>query len=212
MSNGGFTGRLYQLCEWITRLAYANILWLFFTAAGLIVFGLFPATQALFAVARKWVLKETEIPVFATFWRRYKEDFVQSNGLGYVLLFFATLLFVDLYYLRINPTTHLGLFYYPLLFLALFFLLAACYAFPIFVHYEIRLWQVLKNAFLITILHPLENVLAAVSLAAVFYLFSVVPGLIPFFCPVLPAVILTIYCQHMFKKVEKKQTAAKKDQ
>ncbi|BDG36084.1 DUF624 domain-containing protein [Saccharococcus caldoxylosilyticus] len=56
MPSGLLDGKLYRVCEWITRLACINILWMLFTLAGLIVFGIAPATVALFTIVRKWLV------------------------------------------------------------------------------------------------------------------------------------------------------------
>ena len=62
----------YRFCEWVMRLAYLNLLWIGFTLAGAVIFGLAPATAAMFAVTRQWTLGKTDVPVFQTFFGRLK--------------------------------------------------------------------------------------------------------------------------------------------
>jgi uncharacterized membrane protein YesL len=42
------TKPIVTLCDWVAKLAYVNLLWFLFTAAGLLIFGFMPATVALF--------------------------------------------------------------------------------------------------------------------------------------------------------------------
>ncbi len=75
MQMGGIMGGFYRVSEWIMRFAYVNILWGLFTLAGLVLFGFMPATVAMFTVIRKWLMGETDIPVFKTFFASFKKRF-----------------------------------------------------------------------------------------------------------------------------------------
>ncbi|MFL6556498.1 MAG: YesL family protein, partial [Bacillus sp. (in: firmicutes)] len=75
-------GKLFTFCEWFMRLAYVNLLWFFFSLAGLVLLGIMPATVALFTIVRKWQLKETDLPIWKTFLSVYRQEFKKSNGLG----------------------------------------------------------------------------------------------------------------------------------
>ncbi len=55
---------LNKAFEWITKIAYLNLLWLGFTLLGLIIFGIFPATAATFTVARKWVTGYPDVAIY----------------------------------------------------------------------------------------------------------------------------------------------------
>jgi uncharacterized membrane protein YesL len=110
----GIMGGFYRISEWIMRLSVINVLWVlcsipvfFLLLAGLtsqsadafvqmipllaivVPFTLFPATSAMFAVARKWVTGEEDVPLLKTFFRGYKENYIQSmvGGIIFVLIF-----------------------------------------------------------------------------------------------------------------------------
>lgn len=68
------------------NLILLNILWVAFTLLGLVIFGLFPATIALFAVIRKWILENEDTPILQEFIKRYKAEFKMANVIG--ILFF----------------------------------------------------------------------------------------------------------------------------
>lgn len=78
----GIMGGFYRISEWIMRFAYVNILWIAFTLIGLVFLGFFPATASLFAVVRKWIQGNNEVPIFSFFWTNYKSSFLKSNILG----------------------------------------------------------------------------------------------------------------------------------
>ncbi len=50
---GGWKGKLYWVVEWITLLAVLQLLWTGLTLLGLVLFGISPATVAMFTTLRK---------------------------------------------------------------------------------------------------------------------------------------------------------------
>jgi uncharacterized membrane protein YesL len=64
------------------KLAYLNLLWIVFSVGGLIVFGSIPASVSLFTIVRKWLInKETDLPIFHTFFQNYKNEFLNQISL-----------------------------------------------------------------------------------------------------------------------------------
>lgn len=171
----------YRICIWVTRFVYLNLLWLLFIIVGLVVFGAIPATTSMFAVVRKWVMGETEIPIFKTFWQSYRKEFIKANILGYLLILIGYILYIDLQYVRFEE----GIFFriIGLIILSMFFLyfIVLLYVFPLFVHFETKTMQYLKWALIIGVTHPVLTVLMAVGLAVVYFLVSsAIPGLLMF--------------------------------
>src|SRR5690625_103963 len=105
-------GFLYTIMEWITRLAYLNILWIFFSLLCLFIFGLAPATVAVYTVARRWVMGDTDIKVFPTFWNTYKSGFLNANLNMWPLILVGYILYIDFQYLAIFE----NILYYVMLF------------------------------------------------------------------------------------------------
>ena len=120
---GKTMGKLFTLCEWVMKLAYVNLLWFLFSIGGLIIFGVFPATVALFTIVRKWIVKETELPIWRTFLTVFLKEFKSSNKLGLVFIFSGIFLTFDVFYIR----TIEGLFQFiliiPLLIIAAVYLM-----------------------------------------------------------------------------------------
>lgn len=203
-----FMGGFYSFMESVTRFLYVNILWIGFSLLGLILFGFFPATTAMFTVVRKWIVKGTDIPIFTTFWKTYKTEFIKSNILGLILCIIGYILYLDLSIVRDTENSLIHLAYYPLLLVILIYALSVLYVFPVFVHFETKFLYVLRNALLITITHPLLTFLMGITVVIVYIITFFVPILILLFAGSITAFILMWYSNFAFIKVQqKKQTA-----
>lgn len=82
MADKSMIGGIYTVMEWISRFVYLQFLWAMFTVVGLIGFGFFPATLTMFAVTRKWIRGQTDIPLFPVFKQLYKKDFLKFTYRG----------------------------------------------------------------------------------------------------------------------------------
>ncbi|WP_407272014.1 YesL family protein [Radiobacillus sp. PE A8.2] len=212
----GWAGTFYRISDWVFKLAYVNILWMCFTLIGLVLFGFFPATTAMFALIRKWLMGEEDLPVFKTFWSYYKKEFKKSNKLGFVVVIIGLILYVDL---QIIPTGSLPFVILKWLLMALLvvFLIMLIYMFPIYVHFDFPFAQYIKYPILMSIVAPLQTVLLLISSYLVYLIMMTVPGLIPFFggsalCFVWTWIILNYLHrvqQKQFEKEEEKEMKAK---
>jgi uncharacterized membrane protein YesL len=204
MEASGLMGVFYRFSERIMRLAYANLLWIFFTAIGLVVLGGFPSTIALFTLVRKWVMGETDLPVFKTYWKSYRDEFVKGNVYGYSLLIIGYIIYVDLKYFQSNNSIFYSLLSYFIFVLFIIYILTMLYFFPVFVHFELKKAHFLKQSLLIMVLQPVGTILMVIGALAVYYLMLYVPGLIPFFAASLMAYVLMWIAFRVFTRLEKK--------
>ncbi|GFN30235.1 YesL family protein [Paenibacillus xylaniclasticus] len=205
MEMKGLMGGMYRISEWVMRLAVTNILWaicsipflffvlsaLFFSTDGevqlsmlytslvFVPFTLFPATAALFTVTRKWVMGEVDVPLFKTFFRGYKENYVQSmvGGLLYTVAYAIILIDFKVYWDQPN----MQLISY--LFVGFLFILVVSMFnfFSMIVHYHMKTIQLLKNSILITIGKPFRSISTLFMAAIVFYVSLQFTFLFPFF-------------------------------
>lgn len=177
-----FAAGYYRVCTWIMRFAYLNLLWICFSIVGLVVFGTFPATIAMFAVVRKWVMGETDIPVFQTFWKSYRTEFLKGNLLCYLLLAVGYFLYLDLQYVRLQEGLLFQILSYSILSLTFLYLVILLYVLPMFVHFNTKTFQYVKWSLIIGVTHPVLTVIMAVALGVTYYIVSTaVPGLFLFF-------------------------------
>ncbi|WP_339321564.1 DUF624 domain-containing protein [Paenibacillus sp. FSL W8-0194] len=201
----GAMGGIYRLTEWITRFAYSNILWLvcsspffFFLVTRLMVTGvneslqmnwamgivapftLFPATAALFAVVRKWVMGDPDVKIFSLFFRSYKENYKQSmiGGIFYVLLLVIMMVDYTVYMTQFKNMQIIGI---VMLILLIVLFVSLFNFFSMIVHYHMNIRQIMKNAVLITIIRPFRVIATVLGSAVVLFIGSKYPALIFFF-------------------------------
>lgn len=197
--------RAYAATLWISKFAYLNVLWIGFSLVGLVVLGFFPATVAMFVVVRKWLLGDTDIPVFGTFWSTYKAEFIKSNGLGLILGVVGVLIVLDLFFIRNLGGSFVRAIQIPIYLFIFAAVMTLLYIFPVFVHYELKIVHMIKNSFLLMLINPLENVVMVISLVMVLFVVKYIPGLGFFFGGSLSAAIIMAACYRTFQKTERKK-------
>ncbi|GKU81871.1 YesL family protein [Niallia sp. NCCP-28] len=202
---GKSLGKLFTLCDWIAKLAYINLLWFLFMAAGLFIFGFMPATAALFAIVRKWLMKETDIPIWKTFYTVYKDEFRKSNILGLILAAWGALIYADFQFLlstegviRLAMTT-------TLLLIACSHFIILILIFPVYVHYNLTIIGYLKYSLLLGLLNFHIVLLILAGLSAAVFLLLYFPGLIPIFAAVSISCILMSGGSYCIIRVQKRQ-------
>jgi len=174
-------------------------------------FTLFPATSAMFSVARKWVMGDTDVPLLKTYFRSYKQNYLQAmvGGLLYAVLF-AILIIDYRVYLKNMP----GFGVLAILFLALMLLLfiSLFQFFSLLSHFHMKTIQLLKNAVILTIGRPLRSLSTAIVSAFVLYisLFKFT-FLIPFFMGSIIAVVAFFNFYHTIQKMQA-QTGQSEDE
>jgi uncharacterized membrane protein YesL len=172
---------IYNLCRWITHFAYLNILWILFTLVGAVVLGIVPSTVAMFAVARKTAMGEDDIPVFKTFWQTYRSEFIRANGLGLLLTAIGLIWYFDLHFFRQYDGTFFTVLNYLMMMIGMVYFILLLYIFPVFVHYDLKIYQYVTHALKIGFLKPLTIVFMLVGSLCTYYFLIYLPGLIPIF-------------------------------
>lgn len=202
----GLTGQFYRISLVISRMAYINILWIIFTLLGLVVFGFMPATVGLFAVIRKWLMGEKDVPIFPTFWKNYRQEFLKSNLLGLILFAIGYILYVDFAFL---PAGGFYTFLRVVLVMAtILYAIVLLYIIPVYVHYDWKLRLHIKYALLLGAGHPHFTLLMIIGGGALYYVCTVIPGIIPFFSISILAYIMMWIAYIVIKKMEEMQVAS----
>lgn len=204
MRTDGLIGGLYVITEWAMRLAVTNLLWLLFNVPiifiglnllitestgefvffgaiimALLPFFFFPATTSMFALVRRWVLNEVDVPLIRSFWKYYKENYIRSMLGGLIIVFIWVILLIDYFYF-VNMIHDLikYLFYALFLFLAMF----TIHFFSNTVHFQTKLFPSLKNALYMTLKNPIMSlVVTLMSIIIIIISLKVAPFLILFF-------------------------------
>jgi uncharacterized membrane protein YesL len=196
-------GGLNRIFEWIMRLSMINLLWivfnlpicyliisvlyaneqsaLFMLVATIIIlapFLFFPATTAMFGVARKWVMGEHDVPLVKSFWMFYKGNYVRSLVGGVIFTFIWIVWGVDFYYFSQVNIIISSLFLVGFLFLSIFTLFFLANT----VHEELTLLTSIKNSLFLSLVYPLNNLLIVVVNGLIVYVsLAMFTFLIPFF-------------------------------
>ncbi|MDC3412103.1 DUF624 domain-containing protein [Aquibacillus sp. 3ASR75-11] len=197
-------GPIYRILEWITKFAYVNVLWVIFTFIGGIVFGFFPATIAMFAIVRKWLNGDVDHSVLSSFWYFFKKEFLKGNLLGLFIVGISTLMATNIYFMQINLNELLKITYIPLFVFMVLYSLFLFFIFPAFVHYDVKLTQVMKNAFLIMLVSPIQSAFIIICLISTYFVMNAIPALAFIFGGSVYTFITMWLCLNAFRKVEKK--------
>ena len=178
---GRLLSGLYNLCKWITHFAYLNVLWIGFTLLGGIVFGILPSTVALFTIARKTSIGEEEFPVFQTYFTTFKKELFRANGLGWFIIAIGLVWYFDLYFFRQfdgNLYVALNIF---MVVVGLIYIVLLLYILPVYVHYDLKLFQYIKQALTIAFLRPGNLALIFLGNLGAYYFYISIPAFIPLF-------------------------------
>ncbi|RIQ32520.1 YesL family protein [Jiangella rhizosphaerae] len=186
---GGRFGRLYAYLDWPVRLAVLNLLWLLGVLAGLVLFGLAPATAALYAVLRAYVLGRSP-RLWRDFWAVWRSSLRSSQlVLGVPIL----TVWVVVFYLLLSRSTPLV---WAMAVLAAGYLATLLQLPAVVAHVDlpaVRSWQV-------TVEVAWRRPLATVAVAGLVVVLAVggwltTPAAVPLFFPALPALLATLTVQ-----------------
>ena len=208
MNYRGVMGGFYDLLEWISRLAFLNILWIFFTLVGFLFLGFFPATVAMFAVVRKWMLKKDDLAIFSTFWSVYKREFWKSNLLGLIISLISLVLYIDFAFIQHSSNSFVSIFYVPLFIITMIFICMLFYMIPIFVHFDLTLSQVFKSSFFVMIMYPLSTLYMLVGSFGICFILSYAPPICLLYSGNLLALFIMKPAWRAFEKLKNNQHRA----
>ena len=220
-------GSLYSLCDWIMRFSVINMLWVILNLPVIAVVALmfymeqpkgdftlivaliilvpllfFPATTAMFASIRQWVLQGTISPLFASYWGYYKENYKKSL-IGGLVITAAWIILVADYHYFVNKNE---LLLYIVILMGVFLFGFSMNFFSVSVHYQLKLSTLFKNALLVTIGNPLSTVVILIGSGIILYTsFYVLLFLLPLFTGTLIAYLSFKLFHRMYLKTIEKQ-------
>ncbi|MGG1600468.1 YesL family protein [Paenibacillus naphthalenovorans] len=226
----GMMGGFYRISEWIMRLSVINILWVIcaipFFLLGLVLlqsqtgdqvvqtlflmavvspFTIFPSTAAMFTVARKWLTGEEDVPLLKTFFRGYKENFLQSMLGGFIYILLGVILYTNFRFYG-SQTGVFGVLRFLVLSLTVVLIISLFHFFSIMTHLHMKWFQIVKNAILITIGNPIRSLSMMVLNVIILYVsFAIFTFLIPFFMGSFIAIVSFWHFNLIFGKLQEKQ-------
>lgn len=210
MTFDGWKGKLYATVELITLLAVLQLMWIGLTLLGLILFGITPASVAMFTTLRKRLQGEESLKqLVKTYWYTYKAEFISSNKIGIAIIAIGYFLTINLQIIaKIQGT--MGLISLTLFItISILFGVMVLNIFQIYAHYELPYLRYFAVSILFSIAYPLQMIGSVVGLTMLYFIFKWMPGLLPFFGISVTALFLTWMSSHIFKKKEEAESQLK---
>ncbi|MBQ0138850.1 MAG: DUF624 domain-containing protein [Kurthia sp.] len=142
--------KLFVICEWIMRLAILNILFVFFSCVGLIIFGIAPAYTAMSAIFKR-LYEGQEVSIIPSFYHVFKAEFFKSNKFGLLYSYFILLLFVNFLFIQTLPAQLQTVAMFIIILFAILLLMSFIYIFPLYLKFETTTWRLIKNSFYVSL-------------------------------------------------------------
>lgn len=187
--------------RWLNRIlkvTYLNLLWFMGVLVGGVIFGVGPATIAIYSVYRKWFLHGEHGSTTKDFISFYKTNFKEGAILGILYLVVGYLLIVDLFIARswyLRYAIYLAIFIY---FVSLLYLPG------LVAHYEkVSIIKRIKMSIVIGFVYFQYTLVGLVIVGVYnFVLFYFSPGVFIIIGVSTSALIITFLNQLVFKKVD----------
>ncbi|WP_079478119.1 YesL family protein [Halobacillus salinus] len=216
-------GGLYKVSEWIMRFSLVNLQWVVFNLpvaflllsllnsgsksdlyvllpllAIMIPPVFFPATTAMVAKAREWVRENHDQRPERTYWSYYKENYKKSIAGGAFFTVLWAVLVADIYYFSTMNIWMTNVF----LVLGILLFVVTMNYFSVIVHFDMKLGQAIKQAFLVTLVSPLLFVTVALTSGIILYIsLYIFPLIIPIFSgTILTFLTFSAYYRHYLKR------------
>lgn len=188
----GRFSRLYRILDWPLRLLGLNLLWMAGVFAGGVLAGVSPASVALFAVLREYLLGRPVRP-WRDFWGHWRAEFVRAQlRLGVPLL----TLWVAAFYLVAAKGTAVAV---PVAVLSALYLAALAYLPAVLVHFDLPATQSWRLAAVAAWRSPLWTVALGLTVAVLLAVMVLVaPIAIPLFLPSVPAALAMLVSLRVF--------------
>lgn len=188
--------KFYMLLGKVTNFFMLNLI---FLIACIPLVTIFPAIAAMYSVLREWKLNK-ESTVLRPFIKHFKLNFKQSLIISFFWLLFPALLYFDfLFIIQIQSGWRI-LFLVPLFLIAIIFLSMSIFLFPIIVHYELTMKEILKSTFIISLTYYPVTLIQLIISATFFTILFFIP-ITSIFIFSLVAVINFLLCNRVFEKL-----------
>lgn len=154
----------FRILDIFSRFVLLNALWII---CSLPIITFFPATSALFSVARKWLIEGMGVGTVRVFFSSFKDNFVKSFVIGLFCFLAGVILIIDfILIMQVNFTG--DFFVFILIILAIIiYIFTSIYVFFIIAHYNLSIIQTIKNALLLSISYLIQTILCVIIIGVV---------------------------------------------
>lgn len=171
----GYEGPLFGFLDKFASLLWLNILWL---VCCIPVFTIGASTTAMYYVALKMV-KNEESYITKSFFKSFKQNFLQATVIWIALLVCAVLVALDLVICKDNTAGIFGVVNVAAYAVGFAVLLVALYVFALLAKFDNTIKNTIKNAFFISILNFPYTLIIVVFTVIPFAVAYFIPQLIP---------------------------------
>ena len=197
MSNSIFE-KWQSICLLILQLCGLNFLWIIFSLLGVGIFGIGPATIAMFAIIRKIIRKKDDgNSMISTYWTEFRKNFISGNFFFFLYFIMGYILYVNWLYVH---HTFLQVMF---VFATLLYMISLVYIFPIIVHYD---WKgiviKIKYSLIFGVSHLHYTLVLFVALFVAYFLLNLNLGIFSFFGVSITGFIIMWFTHQVFLKVE----------
>lgn len=196
-------GRLMSFMNWIATLLYLQLLWMLFTVIGLIIGGFFPATFTVFGVARKYIRGQSDVPMYRTFVDMFKQSLGKANLLGWGVAIVGFSLYYYFNLVKSLPGIASSILIVIIITLALIYIMTALFLIPVYVHFDVKILEVIRHAIIIALSHPFHTFALAITLVGFWYLMYI-PALFIFIGLSLLAFAMMFIANLAFNRIEQR--------
>lgn len=207
MPTGTLSARAYSFFDTLVWIACLNLLWIAATLLGLGVLGAGPATAAAQLMVRKRAVGDAP-PLLRGFAAGYFRNFVRANALSLPIMAATVALALNWKYFSSGSGLLPQLMAAGVYVLSIFLAGSACYVFPMYARYELRLPQYLLMSSRFAVRHLAGTAILLFVSAVVIYASSRLPGLVPFFSIGLWLYLTGWLCDRFFTANDQSVTAA----
>lgn len=193
-----------DILQWIVKIAYLNVLWIVFTAAGLGIFGLFPATGALFTIVHKWYNREPVNGILKTFAKTFLNEFIPLNKYGILFLIFGYMLVYDLLFIQMNDE-RLKFLYPIIVFIGIIYIVTLLYFFPTYLRFDLKFFQYIKQSFFIGASSIVETMIILMAIMILTIIIRFIPGILPVYSGSVIALVITWCSNRAIERIKLKK-------
>lgn len=197
--------KIDELFRYISKFALLNIIWLGLTIAGLGVVGFFPATIAMFTIARRWVREGHQGKIVKPFWEIYKTHLLRANLYGWLCVVAGAVLYVNFQVIQASDGAVPYYVVIAYMLLVVLYLLVLATILPVSVHFEGGSGKILKHTFQFILGRIHLSLLFGILIWAGIYLSLSFPAIILFFSGSVLAYMVMWFFNRTIEKLEEKQ-------
>ncbi|GAE26480.1 hypothetical protein JCM9140_2550 [Halalkalibacter wakoensis JCM 9140] len=203
--------KVFAIAEFIYRFVALNVLWVVFCLIGLGIFGIMPATVALFSVVRQWIKGEKDIALFTSFFHFYKAEFVRSNLVGAVFVPVFYILYVNVAFVSYFYSESVQMYIYIVLItISCIVIMTFVNVFSVMAHFKFKTLEYIKVAAGLVFLNPIRAGFQLIWVVAYIFIAIFYPSLfiaigISVFAYILMAINYTVFQKYSLAKGVKMQ-------